>query len=98
MDKLIRSLILRHYNHARPAARSGAIDEGRLNRALGIALRNDPQKYGETTRMCLCPDAKAPGHFCKHRLRMILMQRVYLDMQIYWLTGSVPSFDPERYK
>ena len=72
-----RSSLFAAYNRARHAAKEGAIDPRRLNRALGLALRKEPASgYHTTLRSCDCRDAEIhPRVICKHRLALMLKRR-----------------------
>lgn len=68
-----RSAIFTVWNAGpRQMARRGELDSGRVNRALGLALRNDGlQKiveYRTTEDRCGCDDFRYRGGFCKHRI------------------------------
>lgn len=69
-----KSTIFSYYNMARGLVRSGSLDAGRLNRALGLALRNCQEaEYRTTSSSCTCPDSKyRPFFVCKHRLALFL--------------------------
>lgn len=64
MDK---SAIFHNYNLLK-----GHVDKQRLNRALGIAMSNKPDKYYTTQNSCTCPDCERRGMVCKHRIAKML--------------------------
>jgi len=77
--------IMKAYQSAKKAIKSGALksDLGRLNRALGLAMRKTydrPYCTGESE--CSCPDCTYRGRqfVCKHQLRRMLMIRAF-EMQ-----------------
>ena len=76
--KFNRSQLFSVYNKARAAARQGKLDEGRVNRALGILQSNTGadriSKYQATGRGCSCPDSQH-GHTCKHRIALWIAKR-----------------------
>jgi len=53
---------------ARPLAKRGQLDVGRLNRAFGLCQSKDPHfdRYGTTLHTCRCPDFVKAGRVCKH--------------------------------
>jgi hypothetical protein len=83
MDPLVRSLIWKHYNRAKAAARRGQLEEGRVNRALGLCLRANykpPEEYHTSIHSCDCPDELARALVCKHRIWAMIWQRVAEDL------------------
>jgi uncharacterized Zn finger protein len=63
------------YNLLKEEAKTNShIEEGRLNRALGIAMRKESyEKYYTTFTGCTCPDQANRSQFiCKHRLSFML--------------------------
>ncbi len=68
-----KSTLFARYNLARTLVRSGQLDAGRLNRALGVAQRKAEPEYATTSDRCSCPDAQyRPWLVCKHRLAIFL--------------------------
>lgn len=66
-----KSSVFSRYN----ALRRTAPDTGRLNRALGIALRKDQEpRYRTTPTSCDCPDATYSRQVCKHRIALMLQE------------------------
>lgn len=74
---LTKSTIFANYNAARALVRDGALDAGRLNRALGIAQSKERKhiaKYHTTSYGCECPDRQYNRwHVCKGMLALVLM-------------------------
>lgn len=72
--KVFRSRLFVVYNKARHAVALGRLERRRLDRALGLALRNDQTpRYHTTLRGCSCRDAEIhPRVWCKHRLALAL--------------------------
>jgi hypothetical protein len=73
-----RSTLFAAYNHARRAAAIGQLERGRLNRALGLAMRRDQTpRYVTTLAACSCPDHwhRGPRVICAHRLKLMLLAR-----------------------
>lgn len=79
---MTKSSVFRSYNVMRAAARRGFIDEGRLNRALGIVLSkselNHIVRYHTTPESCECPDfryrVRRKGGNCKGQLALALKE------------------------
>ena len=74
------------------------LEQGRLDRALELALSADSlKKYDTTWGTCLCPDAGYRGitWICKHRLAYMMRRRerlaivLYLDEPLYDSTESL---------
>lgn len=63
-----RSALFTVYN----VARGMVADTGRLNRALGIAMRKEPRPYTTTATWCSCPDFTFNRQPCKHMLAAAL--------------------------
>jgi len=75
---MTRSSLFAVYNRARRAARQGRLDRGRLDRALGLAMRKDQTaRYCTDVRACSCPDAayRLRVSPCKHRIAVMLEVR-----------------------
>lgn len=72
------SALFTAYNKVRPLAKRGRIEQGRLDRGLGLALRRAKyyhEKYGSTLTSCGCPDTLyRPGFVCKHRIAIQLLE------------------------
>jgi hypothetical protein len=71
------SSIFRAYAGARREVRAGKLDAGRVNRALGLALRVEyVNEYATTLDGCQCPDYQyregPKGLPCKHILALAL--------------------------
>lgn len=87
----IRSLIFKYYNKAKEQTKPGGkLEEGRVNRALGLCLSKDKynlmlKKYETTVVGCLCPDRMHRSYWCKHRIAVGIMQRVSEEVQDQWL-------------
>lgn len=72
------------YNQAKTAVSAGCLDEGRTNRALGIALSKNYQspsgnQYVTTRYSCTCPDFtyrahNIPGGKCKHIISLLMTE------------------------
>lgn len=63
------------YNKLREESKTNShIEQGRLDRAFGIALRKEKyDKYYTTWTGCTCPDSQNRSQFiCKHRLALML--------------------------
>lgn len=76
-----RGRIFTAYNGARQLARRGELDESRVNKALGLALRQDRERadtYRSTPDRCDCPDRlyrQGPkAQPCKHMLAEAIKQ------------------------
>ena len=76
-----RSALWTAFNIARSAARKGFLDEKRLNRALGIAMRSGEthiDRYHTTPERCDCPDwryrIRYTGGNCKGQLCLALKE------------------------
>lgn len=69
-----KSALFTAYNKARRAARSGKLDIGRVNRALGVAQAKRARPYQTTVKGCDCPDGRR-GNVCKHRIAAMLQVR-----------------------
>jgi predicted nucleic acid-binding Zn finger protein len=56
-------------------------ERGRLNRALGLALRNpaDAAKYVTTQSFCNCPDFTYRSIRCKHIIALVLKLQAQED-------------------
>ena len=48
-------------------------------------LHEKRAKYGTTITSCNCPDSIHRGGICYHRIAMMIMKRVYDDIQRIWL-------------
>jgi vancomycin permeability regulator SanA len=77
-QKARQSEIMTVYNKARAAARKGLLDEGRVNRALGLLMSgtNGNRPYNTTTKTCDCPDHIKTGKACKHMIKMMMQVRI----------------------
>ena len=64
-----KSGLFRRYNRLRYL---GLIERRRLNRALGMALRQIIRPYTTTLYTCDCPDSQYRGLVCKHRAALML--------------------------
>lgn len=66
------------------------VEIGRLQKALPIALSDDPlKKYKTTWTTCECPDQGYRMRFiCKHRLALMLRNRPTV-VQIVWMGESL---------
>jgi hypothetical protein len=75
-----RSMLFAAYNRARHAAAIGRLERGRLDRALGLAMRRDQEPRYETTLTgCTCMDAQIhPATWCKHRIWLALKRKAGL--------------------
>ena len=76
MDK---SKLFTVYNRARGAAHRGALDTGRVNRALGIAqskVYRGREPYVTTLAQCTCPDYQYRHAICKHMIALFLKTRI----------------------
>lgn len=74
---MTRSHIFAAYNMARPLAKRGQLDAGRLNRALGIAISNKREhisRYHTTKHTCTCPDFAKRHRICKGVLAVQLLE------------------------
>jgi SWIM zinc finger len=75
-DSTTRSTILSNFNKVRQLASTGELDKGRVNRALGLALRKEPRPYTTSLTRCDCGDWTFPqgpsGGACKHQLSILL--------------------------
>lgn len=73
---LSKSEMFTVYNLARAAARKGALDEARVNRALGYLQSGEAQqaweKYQTTTKTCQCPDHIYRQQTCKHIISLMI--------------------------
>lgn len=69
-----RSEIFTVYNFARHAARLGKLDQGRVNRALGLVLSGERRPYLTSVAGCTCPDSR--NHVCKHRIAKMIEYRI----------------------
>lgn len=58
-----KSRLFTSYNHMRGA---GAVERGRLNRALGLVQSGEERPYVTTETSCTCPDFQYRGGACKH--------------------------------
>ncbi len=74
----LKSRIWTRYNALRrESVATGLVDAGRLNRALGLALRKDHgncEMYNTTANGCNCKDAYYQHGLCKHELAIRLME------------------------
>ncbi len=76
MDK---SKLFTIYNRARAAARRGALDPDRVNKALGICQANDyyrEKEYLTSVTSCTCPDHQYRSAICKHMIGKMIEIRV----------------------
>lgn len=75
-----KSEIFAVYNKARAAARTGALDLARVNRALGYLQSGEAQqaweKYHTTTKACDCPDHTYRHQTCKHIISLMIWKRI----------------------
>lgn len=89
MDAAISSLVFVYYNKAKGAGKRGQLEQGRVNRALRLIqegnLQEKIKQYGTTITSCNCPDSVHRGGVCYHRIAMMIMKRVYDDVQKVWL-------------
>lgn len=69
--------------------KSCPFEPGRLNRALGLAMRKNAQdkfdEYNTTEDHCDCPDSEIRQAICKHRIAKYLIRITYLFIQCKWL-------------
>lgn len=84
---LNRSRLFSAYN----CAKGMVADTGRLNRALGVAMRKEARPYDTTPDGCTCPDwsmrLRYTGQPCKHMLSLALKAVASEGL----LTGGSPS-------
>ena len=89
MDAAISPLVFVYYNKAKGAGKRGQLDKGRVNRALRLIqeekLHEKVAQYRTTITSCNCPDSIHRGGICYHRIAMMIMKRVYDDVQRIWL-------------
>jgi hypothetical protein len=75
-ERASKQNILQAYNKLKAEMQAGNthIEEGRLNRALGLALRKESyDKYFVQWTGCTCADAyNRPQFICKHRLAFMM--------------------------
>lgn len=69
-----RSTLFTNYNAAKSLARQGILDEGRVNRALGVAQSKDANPYHTTSHGCTCKDRAFRGITCKHMIAAALIE------------------------
>lgn len=75
MTNTNRSTLFTNFNAAKSLARRGRLEEGRVNRALGIAQQTGEthiEKYGSTATGCTCPDRRFRGVTCKGMIALAL--------------------------
>ncbi len=82
MSNLVMSLEMSVFNKAQKWAKaSGLTDAARVNRALGLvkkegALDEAVEKYGSSADECGCPDNEFSGNVCKHRIAVMMAERI----------------------
>jgi hypothetical protein len=75
-----KSQIFSIYNKARKAPREGKLDEGAVNRALGVIQRKGESKYITTIRSCNCDARKYNSSKpCKHMIAKMMQTRITGD-------------------
>ena len=87
IDKLSnKESLMKAYNALKKESLTNShVEIGRLNRALGIAMRKEKyDRYGTTWTGCLCPDDQHRSQFiCKHRLALMLENAEDLFLMLF---------------
>lgn len=75
---MTKSEVFTQYNKANGAVKNGKLEQGRVNRALGIVqTKAEDIRYTTTIGTCTCPDSiYRPTQTCKHRVALMIDQRV----------------------
>lgn len=86
MDRQYQSTVFSAFNRAKAAQRRGDLPttQERLNRALGICLSRDFERYNTTIRSCNCADRRIHNITCKHMDALMIVTRAYEYMGRDW--------------
>lgn len=86
MDTQTRSTIFSAFNRARAAQRAGKLNTTpeRLNKALGLCLSGELEKYHTTTTSCTCTDRIIKRLVCKHMDARMIIIRAFEYMERDW--------------